>query len=63
MGLLRAENSKARVLIVGHWSTIPEILKAYGYPNEVKIERSAYDNLFVVVPEGEQAPLVLRLHY
>jgi broad specificity phosphatase PhoE len=63
MGLVRAENGKARVLIVGHWSTIPEILKALGYPNEVKIERSAYDNLFVVVPRGEQSPVVLHLHY
>jgi broad specificity phosphatase PhoE len=61
--LLRSENGKDRVLVVGHWSTIPEILKALGYPEEVKIERSAYDNLFVVVPKGEQAPTVLHLHY
>jgi broad specificity phosphatase PhoE len=63
MGLVRAGNEKSRVLIVGHWSTIPEILKAFGYPDEVKIERSAYDNLFVVVPRGEHAPIVLHLHY
>ena len=61
--LLRSENGKDRVLVVGHWSTIPEILKALGYPEEVKIERSAYDNLFVVIPRGEQAPIVLHLHY
>jgi broad specificity phosphatase PhoE len=61
--LLRLENSKDRVLVVGHWSTIPEILEALGYPEEVKIERSAYDNLFVVVPRGEQPPSVLHLHY
>ena len=61
--LLRSENGKDRVLVVGHWSTIPEILKALGYPEEVKIERSAYDNLFVVIPRGEQAPFVLHLHY
>lgn len=61
--LLRSENSKDRVLIAGHWSTIPEILKALGYSEEVKIERSAYDNLFVVVPRGDQAPTVLHLHY
>ena len=61
--LLRSDNGKDRVLIVGHWSTIPEILKALGYPEEVKIERSAYDNLFVVVPRGDQAPTVLHLHY
>ena len=61
--LLRSENGKDRVLVVGHWSTIPEILKAFGDLQEVKIERSAYDNLFVVVPRGEQAPIVLHLHY
>ena len=61
--LLRSENGKDKVLVVGHWSTIPEILAALGYPEEVKIERSAYDNLFVVVPKGEQAPIVLHLHY
>ena len=61
--LLRSENGNDKVLVVGHWSTIPEILKALGYPEEVKIERSAYDNLFVVIPRGEQAPLVLHLHY
>ena len=63
VGLLRSENSKDRVLVVGHWSTIPEILKALGYPEDVKIERSAYDNLFVVVPRAGQAPIVMHLHY
>ena len=64
--LLRSENGKDRVLVVGHWSTIPEILKALGYPEEVKIERSAYDNLFVVIPRGRAstdraAPSLLKL--
>jgi broad specificity phosphatase PhoE len=61
--LLRSEHGKDRVLVVGHWSTIPKILKALGNAEEIKIERSAYDNLFVVVPKGEQAPTVLHLHY
>lgn len=60
---LRSEHSGDRVLIVGHWSTIPLILKALGYPQEIKIERSAYDNLFVVVTKGSEAPTVLPLHY
>ena len=63
ISLLRSENAKDRVLVVGHWSTIPEILKALGYAGDVKIERSAFDNLFVVIPRGEQAPFVLHLHY
>lgn len=61
--LLRSEHGKDKVLVVGHWSTIPEILAALGDPEEIKIERSAFDNLFVVVPKGEQAPVVLHLHY
>ena len=60
---LRADHQGDRVLIVGHWSTIPLILKAFGDPQEITIERSAYDNLFVVIPKEEQAPTVLHLHY
>lgn len=63
VSVLRSEHGKDKVLVVGHWSTIPEILAALGDSGEVKIERSAFDNLFVVVPKGEQAPVVLHLHY
>lgn len=61
--ILRAEHSKDRVLIVGHWSTIPPIIKALGHLGEIKIARSEYDNLFVVTSRGDQAPIVLHLHY
>lgn len=60
---IRSEHGGDRVLVVGHWSTIPLILKALGDPEEIKIERSEYDNLFVVIPEGAEAPTVLHLHY
>ena len=61
--LLRSEHGKDRVLVVGHWSTIPLILKALGYRQDVEIERSAYDNLFVVIANGQGEPTVLHLHY
>jgi broad specificity phosphatase PhoE len=61
--ILRAEHGKGRVLVVGHWSTIPTIIKALGHLGEIKIERSEYDNLFVITSQGEQAPIVLHLHY
>lgn len=61
--LLRSEHGGDRVLVVGHWSTIPEILKAFGDPQDIKIERGAYDNLFVVIPKGAEDPTVLHLHY
>jgi broad specificity phosphatase PhoE len=61
---LRSDHQGKRVLVVGHWSTIPAILKALGHPQDVAIERSAYDNLFIVVPQGEQVPpTVVHLHY
>jgi broad specificity phosphatase PhoE len=60
---LRSEDGTERVLVVGHWSTIPLILKALGCPQDIKIERSAYDNVFVVIPKGAEAPTVLHLHY
>ena len=60
---LRSEHAGDRVLVVGHWSTIPPILKAFGDPQDVTIERSAYDNLFVIIPKGAEAPTVLHLHY
>ena len=60
---LRSEHGGDRVLVVGHWSTIPPILKALGDPQDTQIERSAYDNLFVVIPNGVEAPTVLHLHY
>jgi broad specificity phosphatase PhoE len=61
--LLRSDNQRDRVLVVGHWSTIPLILKALGHPQEVTIGRSDYDNLFLVIPKGDQAPTVVHLHY
>jgi hypothetical protein len=37
--------------------------EALGHLGEIKIERSEYDNLFVVTSQGEQVPIVLHLHY
>jgi broad specificity phosphatase PhoE len=61
---LRSDHQGQRVLVIGHWSTIPPILKALGHPRDIAIERSAFDNLFVVMPKGDNAPpTVLHLHY
>jgi broad specificity phosphatase PhoE len=60
---LRSEHGSDRVLVVGHWSTIPLILKALGDQQAIKIEPTEYDNLFVVIPRREQIPAVLHLHY
>jgi broad specificity phosphatase PhoE len=56
---VRAAGSHARVLVVGHGDTVPEILKALGCEDAVAIAKDEYDNLFVVV--GGDKPAVLRL--
>jgi broad specificity phosphatase PhoE len=60
---LRSEHSKDRVLVVGHFNTVPRILKALGHTVEVKIERTAYDEIFVVVPATGTAPVFIHLRY
>ncbi|MBI4193881.1 MAG: histidine phosphatase family protein [Betaproteobacteria bacterium] len=60
---LRGEHQKDRVLVVSHWNNLPEVLKALGHPVEVKLERRAYDEIFVVVPGNAKQPLVVQFHY
>jgi broad specificity phosphatase PhoE len=59
---VRASAPRARILIVGHSDTVPELLALLGYPVRVEIAKVEYDNLFIVVPGGA-TPLVLRLRY
>jgi hypothetical protein len=51
------------VLIVGHTDTLPGLIKALGYPGEIKIAPEDYGNVFIVTPRGEGAPGFLRLRY
>ena len=60
--LLRSKHANDVVLIVGHSNTVPEMLKAFGYEQDVEIAAGEYDNLFLVVC-GEQKPTVIRLKY
>jgi hypothetical protein len=43
--------------------TIPYVLKAFGHPEEVVIQREEYDLLFVIVPKPTRPPLVLVLRF
>jgi broad specificity phosphatase PhoE len=61
--LLRSDHREDRVLVVGHWNTIPMIINALGYPQAITIGRSEFDNLFLVIPQSGQAPTVLHLRY
>jgi len=60
---IRAENRDDIVLIVGHDSTVPALLKLFGHPAAITIAPNEYDNLFVLVPKESAPPTVLRLRY
>ncbi len=60
IGRVEAEPPDARVLIVGHSNTVPMILEALGYPNEIMIEHDEFSDVFLLVPAAEGPTLVLR---
>ena len=60
---IRAENRADVVLIVGHDSSVPVLLKMFGHPVDIKIAPTEYSNLFVLVPKDGGPPTVLRLRY
>jgi probable phosphoglycerate mutase len=60
---LRTQHAEGRVLIVSHSLTIPHVLKAFGHPEEVVIQREEYDRLFVIVPKPTGPPLVFVLRF
>ena len=60
---LRTRQADDAALVVGHRFTIPKLLEALGHSGDVAIQQDDYGNLFIVVPESESGPLVLRLRY
>jgi broad specificity phosphatase PhoE len=60
---LRTQQAEGRVLIVSHSLTLPHVLKAFGHPEEVVIQREEYDCLFVIVPKPTGPPLVFVLRF
>ncbi len=60
---LRTRHADDAVLIVSHTYIIPKLVKELGHSEDVTIERDDYGNLFIVVPQSESDPLVLRLRY
>jgi len=63
MGGIRALNAGDRVLVVSHSLAVPYLLKALGHPVEITIGPKEHDNLFVIIPKSDGAPIVLRLRY
>jgi broad specificity phosphatase PhoE len=60
---MRKEHAGQTVLVVGHTDTLPGLIKALGYPAEIKIEPQDYGNVFIVTPKADGAPAFLRLRY
>ena len=60
---LRTRHADDAALIVSHSITIPKLLKELGHSEDVTIERDDYGSLFIIVPQSEGDPLVLRLRY
>jgi broad specificity phosphatase PhoE len=51
------------VLVVGHVTTIPDLLKSLGCPEDVRIAPLDYDDLFVVVPKEGAGAALVRVRY
>jgi probable phosphoglycerate mutase len=60
---IRTQHADGRVLIISHSLTIPHVLKAFGHPEEVVIQREEYDRLFAIVPKPTGPPLVVVLRF
>jgi hypothetical protein len=52
-----------RALIVGHSSTVPKWLNAFGYPKKIKLTPLEYNNLFMIIPKSGGEPLVFQMRY
>ena len=61
---VRKDHSDDVVLIISHSKTIPKLVEAF-VPSAKgpAIEKDDYDNLFLIVPKGENEATVLRLRY
>lgn len=61
---VRKANSDDVVLIISHSKIIPKLVEAFApFAEHPTIKPDDYDNLFVIVPKGENDATVLRLRY
>ena len=60
---IQREHSKEVVMVVGHRSTVPRILKQFGANEPVALGSSEYDSLFVLTLPLDQSPILLHLHF
>jgi broad specificity phosphatase PhoE len=60
---IAASAGRDRVLVVGHSNTLPALLRALKVDATITIADDDYDNLFIVVPQKDGRPVLLRLKY
>ena len=60
---LRRDHAQDVVLVVGHANTIPDLLRAFGCTEKIKLGDEEYDDLFVVVPKSGGGATLVRLRY
>ena len=60
---ISASGPRDRVLVVGHSNTVPALLRALHVDASITIADEDYDNLFIVVPQKDGRPVLLRLKY
>jgi broad specificity phosphatase PhoE len=60
---IAASGPRDRVLVVGHSNTVPALLRALHVDANITLGEADYDNLFIVFPQKEGRPVLLRLKY
>jgi broad specificity phosphatase PhoE len=60
---IQQKHPKDVVMVVGHRSTVPRILKQFGASEPVALESSEYDSLFILTLPPGQSPTLLHLRF
>ena len=60
---IQRKHPKEVVMVVGHRSTVPRVLKQFGASEPVALGSSEYDSLFVLTLPLGQSPTLLHLRF
>jgi broad specificity phosphatase PhoE len=60
---IRRKHRKDVVMVVGHRSTVPKVLKQFGASEPVALESSECDSLFILTLPPRQSPTLLHLRF
>ena len=60
---IQRKHPKEVVMVVGHRSTVPKLLKQFGTSEPVALGSSEYDSLFILTLPPGQSPTLLHLRF